>query len=33
MGRRKYSRPRHGSLAYLPRGRARSILPRVKHWP
>ncbi|MEM4280685.1 MAG: 50S ribosomal protein L3 [Candidatus Caldarchaeum sp.] len=33
MGRRKYSRPRHGSLAYLPRGRARGILPRVKHWP
>lgn len=33
MGRRKYSRPRHGSLAYLPRGRAASILPRVKHWP
>lgn len=33
MGRRKYSRPRHGSLAFLPRGRARSLLPRVKHWP
>ncbi|MDW7977315.1 MAG: 50S ribosomal protein L3 [Candidatus Caldarchaeum sp.] len=33
MGRRKYSRPRHGSLAYLPRGRARSLLPRVKSWP
>ncbi|MEM2044106.1 MAG: 50S ribosomal protein L3 [Candidatus Caldarchaeum sp.] len=33
MGRRKYSRPRHGSLAYLPRGRSRSLLPRVKHWP
>ncbi|MEM1944605.1 MAG: 50S ribosomal protein L3 [Nitrososphaerota archaeon] len=33
MGRRKYSRPRHGSLAYLPRGRAAGILPSVKHWP
>lgn len=33
MGRRKYSRPRHGSLAFLPRGRAKSLLPRVKHWP
>ena len=29
----KYSRPRHGSLAYLPRGRASRILPRVKFWP
>jgi large subunit ribosomal protein L3 len=33
LGRRKYSRPRHGSLAYLPRGRSSSFLPRVKHWP
>lgn len=33
MGRRKYSRPRHGSLAYLPRGRSSRFLPRVKHWP
>ena len=33
MGRRKYSRPRHGSLAYLPRGRSGRFLPRVKHWP
>jgi len=29
----KYSRPRHGSLAYLPRGRASRILPRVRYWP
>jgi len=33
LGRRKYSRPRHGSLAYLPRGRSARLLPRVKHWP
>ncbi len=33
MGRRKYSRPRHGSLAYLPRGRSSRFLPRIKHWP
>jgi large subunit ribosomal protein L3 len=33
LGRRKYSRPRHGSLAYLPRGRSSRFLPRVKHWP
>ncbi|MFC1752323.1 50S ribosomal protein L3 [Thermoproteota archaeon] len=25
--------PRHGSLAYLPRGRARSMIPIVKTWP
>jgi large subunit ribosomal protein L3 len=33
LGRRKYSRPRHGSLSYLPRGRSSRFLPRVKHWP
>ena len=33
MGHRKYSAPRHGSLAYLPRGRAARLVPRVKHWP
>ena len=33
MGHRKYSAPRSGSLAYLPRGRASRILPRVKYWP
>ncbi|MEN2974606.1 MAG: 50S ribosomal protein L3 [Candidatus Caldarchaeales archaeon] len=33
MGHRKQSAPRRGSLAYLPRGRASRILPRVKYWP
>jgi len=33
VGHRKYSSPRHGSLAYLPRGRAARLLPRVKYWP
>jgi large subunit ribosomal protein L3 len=33
LGRRKYSRPRHGSLAYLPRGRSARLLPRMKYWP
>jgi large subunit ribosomal protein L3 len=32
MGHRKHSAPRHGSLAYLPRGRARSLNPVVKTW-
>jgi large subunit ribosomal protein L3 len=29
----KDSRPRAGSLAYLPRGRASRLAPRVKYWP
>ncbi|MEM3140097.1 MAG: 50S ribosomal protein L3 [Nitrososphaerota archaeon] len=33
MGHRKYSSPRRGSLAFLPRGRASRIVPRVKYWP
>ena len=33
MGHRKYSAPRRGSLAFLPRGRASRLLPRVKYWP
>ncbi len=33
MGHRKKNAPRHGSLAYLPRGRARSLIPVVKTWP
>ncbi|MEM0084885.1 MAG: 50S ribosomal protein L3 [Candidatus Methanomethylicia archaeon] len=33
MGRRKYSAPRRGSLAFAPRVRARSIVPRVSSWP
>lgn len=33
MGHRKYSAPRRGSLAFLPRGRASRLVPRVKYWP
>lgn len=33
MGHRKYSAPRRGSLAYLPRGRASHWTPRIRHWP
>jgi len=29
----KYSRPRRGSLAFSPRKRASSIIPRVRSWP
>lgn len=29
----KYHRPRRGSLAFSPRKRARSIIPRVRTWP
>jgi hypothetical protein len=29
----KDSKPRSGSLAYLPRGRASRLVPRVKYWP
>ena len=32
MGHRKKHAPRHGSLAFLPRKRAASINPRVRHW-
>ncbi|MGD0329565.1 MAG: 50S ribosomal protein L3 [Nitrososphaeria archaeon] len=32
MGHRKQSAPRHGSLAFRPRGRAGDITPRVKNW-
>jgi large subunit ribosomal protein L3 len=32
MGHRKHG-PKHGSLAYLPRGRAKSILARIRYWP
>jgi len=32
MGHRKQSAPRHGSLAFRPRGRAGDIAPRVKNW-
>mgnify|MGYP001074428994 CR=1 FL=1 len=33
MGRRKKEAPRRGSLAYLPRGRARGLVARVRTWP
>ncbi|MEM3437295.1 MAG: 50S ribosomal protein L3 [Nitrososphaerales archaeon] len=33
MGHRKKNAPRRGSLAYLPRGRAASIVPTVRTWP
>lgn len=33
MGHRKHSAPRRGSLAYRPRGRAKSLLPRIRTWP
>ncbi|MCS7145232.1 MAG: 50S ribosomal protein L3 [Nitrososphaerota archaeon] len=33
MGHRKYSAPRRGSLAYAPRRRAASPIPRVNFWP
>ncbi|MDG6989238.1 MAG: 50S ribosomal protein L3 [Nitrososphaerota archaeon] len=33
MGHRKHSAPRRGSLAYRPRGRAKSFVPRVRTWP
>lgn len=33
MGHRKHSAPRRGSLAFRPRARARSMLPRVRTWP
>jgi len=33
MGHRKHSAPRRGSLAYLPRGRAKSFESRIRTWP
>jgi len=33
MGRRKHHAPRRGSMAFYPRGRARSLRPRVRAWP
>ncbi len=29
----KYHRPRRGSLAFSPRKRAKSIVPRIRSWP
>jgi large subunit ribosomal protein L3 len=33
MGHRKQHAPKHGSLAYLPRKRAKSIFARIRYWP
>ena len=33
MGHRKRHAPRRGSLAYLPRHRAKSLLARIRYWP
>jgi len=33
MGHRKVNAPRRGSLAYLPRGRAKSQIGRIRFWP
>ena len=33
MGARKRHQPRRGSLAYLPRGRAKSMEARIRAWP
>ena len=33
MGHRRHSAPRRGSLAYLPRGRAKSFEARIRAWP
>ena len=33
MGHRRHSAPRRGSLAYLPRGRAKSMEARIRVWP
>jgi large subunit ribosomal protein L3 len=33
LGHRKHSAPRRGSLAFRPRARAKSIVPRVRNWP
>ena len=32
MGHRKHSSPRRGSLAFLPRARKKSFIPRVRTW-
>jgi len=33
MGHRKTHAPKHGSLSYLPRGRAASLVGRIRFWP
>jgi large subunit ribosomal protein L3 len=33
LGHRKHHAPRHGSLAYLPRKRAKDLAARIRYWP
>ena len=33
MGHRKTHAPRHGSLAYLPKHRAKRLVARIRFWP
>ncbi len=33
MGHRKTHAPKHGSLAYLPRKRAKNLVARIRFWP
>ncbi len=33
MGHRKKHAPKHGSLAYLPRHRAKHLVARIRYWP
>jgi len=33
MGHRKFHAPKHGSLAFLPRGRTKRIWGRIRNWP
>ena len=33
MGHRKTHAPKHGSLAYLPRKRAKKPVARIRYWP
>ena len=33
MANRSFEAPRHGSLAYMPRKRARYGKGRIRHWP
>jgi large subunit ribosomal protein L3 len=33
MGHRKKHAPKHGSLSYLPRKRAKRLLGRIRYWP
>lgn len=33
MGHRKHHAPKHGSLSYLPRKRAKRLFARIRYWP